>query len=115
VESSDGYMSAELKRGDQNLAPSLMEEIKVPNTHHTHPANLFAIKSYRSLSTSFLNLRQLRSMTPLGLLLVFQKIENIFKKNWNKTGTFIFGFLGYADSSCCPTDSEIPLLATHWH
>ena len=58
-----------LKGATKISPPSLMEEIKVSNIHPTHPAILSAIKSYRNLSTSFLNLRQLHSMTPLNLLL----------------------------------------------
>ena len=57
-------------RSLKQQGPFLNPKIKVSNTHTIHPEVLSAIKSYRNLSTSFLNLHQSHSMTPLDLLLL---------------------------------------------
>ena len=47
----------------------LIRWVSFSNTHPTRTAILSAIKNYRNLSTSFLNLRQSHSRTPLDQLL----------------------------------------------
>ena len=63
MESSDGYKSAELKRGDQNLAPSLMEKLVAPARDFC----LFFIRDPKSVMVAPTVLTQLWYCTEQGI------------------------------------------------